>query len=186
MPVAEAALGGEAVRVEAAGQIDLVREPLRDLAEGAEPGLAPGRGNHQRVDVGPVDTVEGRRLVIHVDDPDRHDDEAGAQVEVPREETVEVGLLDLELPLVVRRRDGVLDLQLRIETDPLVEVVADEQNQAAQIDDRRPDGRRVQRQLAVAADGGRGCPTSAAAAGSRWRSRAATSSAACPARREAR
>ena len=94
--------------------------------------------------------------MIDVDDPDRHDDEAGAQVEAAREEAVEVGLLDLDLALRRSTSDRVLDLELRVEAEALGEVVADEQHEPAQVDDRRAVRGRVQRQLAVAADGGAG------------------------------
>src|SRR5205085_8022756 len=58
---------------------------------------------------------------------------------------------------------GVFDLDLRVEADAIGEVVADEEDEAAQIDDRGSSAlarhaarvrRRVQRQLAVAADRG--------------------------------
>jgi hypothetical protein len=65
--------------------------------------------------------------VIHVDDADRHQDQAGTQVQAAAEQAVDVGLLDLDLAGVIGRRDGVLDLDLGVEADAVGEVVADEE-----------------------------------------------------------
>ena len=91
--------------------------------------------------------------MIDVHDPHGDEDQAAAQIEAPPQQGVEVGLLDLDLAVVIRRRDGVLDLDLRVEPQPLVEVVADVEDEATQVDHGGGVGRGVQRQLAVAADG---------------------------------
>jgi hypothetical protein len=76
--------------------------------------------------------------VIDVDDADGYEDQPAAEVEAAREQRIQIGLLDLDFPSVIGRRDGVLDFELGVEAQLLGEVVPDVQNQAAQIDDGLP------------------------------------------------
>ncbi|MCA1665800.1 MAG: hypothetical protein LC659_16280 [Myxococcales bacterium] len=152
--LAQPARRGEAVGVEAVDDVRLIAHAA-PLAEDAGAGLAPRRGDDERVGLRAVDAIEGRRLVIDVDDPHRDDDDARAEVDRLPGEVVEERLLDLELALVGGGRDRMLDLELAVEAQLLREVVADVEDEAAHVDDVRPVRRRVERQLAVAADRGR-------------------------------
>ena len=75
-------------------------------------------GNDDRVDERPLDAVEDRRLVALVDDADRHEQHARADVEAARQQEVEVGLLELELARLFEALDErVLELELADEAD---------------------------------------------------------------------
>ena len=77
-----------------------------------------------------------------VDDADRDEQLAGADVEAPVEQEVEVRLFQLEFALVVAAfDDGVLDLELGDEADAIGEPVGEEQDEAAEVDDRVGVGR---------------------------------------------
>src|SRR5207237_438329 len=99
MSVAQAGRGGEPLGIEAVDGIRLVAEAA-PLAEEADPRLAPGAGDDELIGERPVDSVEGGRLVIDVDDADRNDDDSGAQVERLPLHPVEERLLHLELALI--------------------------------------------------------------------------------------
>src|SRR6266542_1258281 len=162
MPLPDRRLRREAARVEAVHEVELVAQAFRELAEDADPRLAPGARDDERVDVRAVDAVEARGLVVDVDDPDGHQDDAAANVELPVEEPVQVGLLDLDLPAVVGGADRVLDLDLRVEADVLGIVVPEEEDEAPHVHDRGAVRWTRERELAVAAEcvagGGAGAP----------------------------
>ena len=84
--------------------------------------LEPRRRDDHRVDERPLDAVVDRRLVPLVDDADRHQQHAGADVERARQQEVDVGLLELELAGFLEALDeGVLELQLADEADAIGE-----------------------------------------------------------------
>src|SRR5262249_22098745 len=122
--VAQALRRGEPFGVEAVDHVELVAHAV-DGAEDAGARLAPRRRDDDLIGERTVDAVERRRLVIDVDDAGGDDDDAGAEVERLPREVVEERLLDLELALVIRRGDRVLDLELAVEAQLLGEVVAD-------------------------------------------------------------
>ena len=126
-------VGGEATRIEAGDRVGLIAQ-RSERAEDPRAELAPRRGDDVEVGVGSVGAVERGGLVIDVHDPDRDDEQADAKVERAPPEVVEERLLDFDLALIAGRRDRVLDFQLGVEAESLGEVVADEQNEAAEID----------------------------------------------------
>ena len=76
------------------------------------------RRDDDRVDEGTLDAVEDRRLVALVDDAHRHEQHAGAEVEGPRQQEVDVGLLEFEFAGLFEPLDeGVLELELADEAD---------------------------------------------------------------------
>jgi hypothetical protein len=152
MAVANGPFGAEAVRIEAVYDVKLVAEPLRQLAKNADARLAPGGGNQDLIHVGTVDAVKAGRLVIDVDNPHRHEEEAAPQIEATTEQAVEVRLLDFDLTPIVGRRDGVLDLHFGIEAYLLGKVVPEVEDQPAQVDGRGSVAGRVQRKLAIATE----------------------------------
>ena len=93
------------------------------------------RRNDHRVDERPLDAVVDRRLVALVDDADRHQHHAGAHVEPPREQEIDVRLFELELAAFLEPFDErVLQLQLADEPDAIAEAVRDEQHEAVKIE----------------------------------------------------
>ena len=76
-------------------------------------GIEPGGRHDDRVDERPLDAVEDRRLVPLVDDADRHEQHAGAEVQRGVHEEIEVRLLELQLAALFQPfDDGVLELEL--------------------------------------------------------------------------
>ena len=74
-------LGGEARGIEAGHHVRAVRKAAAEIAKRPDTRVAPRRRHDHRVNEGPLDAVEGRRLVTLVDDADRHEHHARAQVE---------------------------------------------------------------------------------------------------------
>ena len=80
--------------------------------------------------------VVDRRLVAFVEDADRHEHHAGADVERARQEKVEIRLLELQLAAALEALDErVLQLELADEADAIREPVRDEQHEAVEVDD---------------------------------------------------
>ena len=94
---AQSFVGGELGRVERRHHVAAIRERRSDAAVHAGADVEPRRRNDDGVDERPLDAVEDRRLVTLVDDADRHQQHAGAQVERRLDQDVDVGLLELEL-----------------------------------------------------------------------------------------
>ncbi len=122
---------GEALAVEAVQQVGLVAEESEPPVH-ADARFAPRRGHDHAVHARALDAQVGGRLVDLVDDPDRHQDQSGPDVRVVIEEEVEVRELDGDLSLVVRRR--VLELDLGVEDDPVVELVAEVEHGPQEVD----------------------------------------------------
>ncbi len=79
--------------------------------------------------------VKDRRLVPLVDDVDRREQHACADVEAPRQEEVEIGLFELELTMFFESLDErVLELELPDEADALRKAVVDQQHEAVKIE----------------------------------------------------
>ena len=79
--------------------------------------------------------MKHRRLVALVDDAHRHEQLAGADVEPPVDQEVEVGLFELELAFVFTAFDNrVLELQLRDEPNPVRESMREEQHETAEVE----------------------------------------------------
>src|SRR5207248_2127447 len=80
--------------------VELVSQSLDQLAEDADSRLAPGGGDKDLIEIGPIDAVEAGRLVVDVDDAHGHEDQAAAQIEPLVQEAVEIRLLDFHLALI--------------------------------------------------------------------------------------
>ena len=129
--------GGEPRGIEAGHGVGAIGKAAAQIAKRADAGVAPGRRHDHRVDEGPLDAVERRRLVPFVDDADGHQHHPGAQVEAAVHHQVEVGLLDRDLAGLFAAFDfdeRVLDLDLRPELDAIGKAVADHQDEAVQVD----------------------------------------------------
>mmetsp|Transcript_15771 Transcript_15771/g.43666 ORF Transcript_15771/g.43666 Transcript_15771/m.43666 type:complete len:319 (+) Transcript_15771:950-1906(+) len=142
------------------------------LAEQLHAALAPGRRNDGRLDEVSLHAVVGRGLVVGVEQADRHQEETGAQAIGVVEAVLDVELLDLDLALVGRGCDGMLDLQLRDQLAAFVEAML-------QADDEAPDVRLglaavlgpVVVDFAVAADDRGGLGACGGRCGNRWQRR---------------
>ena len=89
-----------------------------------------------------------------VDDADWHQHHPRAHIESPRQEKVDVGLLQLELAGFLQALDQrVLKLQLSNETDAIREGVSKQQNEAMKVDPSILELRFVEMQIHVARDG---------------------------------
>src|SRR5690606_2446252 len=108
--------------VEAGHQVGAVREVAQG-PEGAEAVLAPGGGDDLPLGLRAGGAEEDRGLVQLVHEPHRGEEEAAAEAERRREPVVEVGELDRDL--AVLPGGGVLELDLRVEEEPVVELVAE-------------------------------------------------------------
>src|SRR6185312_1287802 len=122
---ADASAGAELRAVGAVHRVELIVQIGDDVAEDADTELAPRRRDDQLIDGRAIDAVERGRLVEDVDDAERHEDEPDANAERDALERLEleVRLLDLELV-------DVLDLELGVDADPVVEAVAEEEDDA--------------------------------------------------------
>ena len=76
----------------------------------AGPGTEPGGRDDEGLDERPLHAVEDGRLVPLVDHPDRGEHHSRPQVERTADEEVDVGLLQLQFAVGLRRHDGVLQL----------------------------------------------------------------------------
>ena len=133
--------------VQAGEQVGLVAE-RPEVAVDADAVLVPGGGDDEAVHQRPVDAVEEDGLVVLVQEAHRDEHVAHPQRQLVEQREVEVGELDPDLP------GAVLELDLRVEDDPVVEAVADVEDEAQDLGDVgavvgvvRVD------ELAVAADG---------------------------------
>ena len=70
-----------------------------------------------------------------IDDPDRHQQHAGPEVEAARDQEVEIGLLELELAGFLQSFDeGVLQFELADKADAVREPVGDQQHEAVEVE----------------------------------------------------
>ena len=78
-----------------------------------------------------------RRLVPLVDDTDRHQEHAGAEVHGARDEEIDIGLFQLDLARRLEPLDKrVLELQLRHKPDPIGEAVREQQHESMKVERR--------------------------------------------------
>ena len=67
--------------------------------------------------------------------PDRHEHHAGAHVEAPRQQEIDVRLLELELAGFFEPLDErVLELELADEADAVAEAVRDQQHEPVEVE----------------------------------------------------
>ena len=93
------------------------------------------RRHDDRVDERPLDAMEHRRLVTLVDDAHRHEQHARAEVERRLQQDVDVGLLELQLAGVFQPLDErVFDLELTDEAQAVREAVAEQQDEAVEVE----------------------------------------------------
>ena len=111
-------------------------EAVRSVAVDAEADFAPRARHDLGVDVGPVDAVVRRRLVVLVDEADRHQEQAGAATQARLELAFEPELLDFRFATVVGRGDGVLPLPLGDHLRLVVELVLHADHGALHVDVR--------------------------------------------------
>ena len=123
----------------------------------AGPDFEPrGRYDHG-VDERALDAVEDRRFVALVEDADGHQEHAGADVEAARQEEVDVGLFELQLPGFLEPFDErVLQFQFAHEADSRRELMRDEQDEAVKIEAPVRQFGLVVVELHVAREAGRG------------------------------
>ncbi len=119
--------------VEAGGQAYVVVDAELGRAVEADAALAPGGGDDAGLHLVAYRAVIDRRLVVAVDEAERHQEQAGADIGGVRDLIVQIGLLDLGLALVAGAGDGVLDLELAVEADAVAEAVAEEQHEALEV-----------------------------------------------------
>ena len=121
--LANAFVGAELGGVERRHHVGAIAPAAADLAVHAGADLEPRGRDDDRVDERPLDAVEDRRLVALVDDADRHQQHAGADVEAARQQEVDVGLFELELAGFLEALDErVLELELADEADAVAEL----------------------------------------------------------------
>ena len=81
-----------------------------------------------------AEALRGRRLVPLVDDPHRHEQHPGSQVEAARHQEVDVRLFQFDGALFLETFDnGMLQLQFRDEANAGREGVAEDQDKAVEI-----------------------------------------------------
>ena len=98
--------------------------------------VEPRGRNDDGIDERPLDAVEDRRLVPLVDDADRHQHHARAQVEPARQQEVDVGLLELQLAALFEPFDErVLQLELADEPETRREGVVQQQDEPVEVED---------------------------------------------------
>src|SRR6185437_6957194 len=100
----------------------------------AQSAFAPGAGNDQGLDEVALYAVEIRRLMVLVEQSERHQEQPRAQAETVAELPVEVELLDLEFTRVIGGCHGMLHLVLGVEFRAVIEVIADPEHGAREID----------------------------------------------------
>ena len=120
-----------------------------DARADVEPG---GRDDHG-VDEWSLDAVEDGRLVAFVDDAHRDQHHPGPEVDRGLDEKIQIRLFQLELAALFEALDdGVLQLELANETDPIRETVRDQQHEAVEIEHGRGVARLVEMQIHVAGE----------------------------------
>src|SRR5690349_12117754 len=102
-------------QVEPGGQAGIPAETGRGVAVQVEAALAPGAGDDEGLDEVALYAVEVGRLVVLVEEAERHEEQPGAHRDRIVQPTVDVELLDLELAAVGGGSDGVLELVLGVE-----------------------------------------------------------------------
>src|SRR6185503_17498708 len=131
----EPVLRGDLGRVERRHEIRAVLPAAAESAVDAGAGVEPRGRDDNGVDERPLDAEKRRRLVTLVDDADRREEHAGAEVHLRLEAEVEVRLLDLELARFFEPFDeAVLDLDLANEPQPLGEGVVEQQHEAMEVE----------------------------------------------------
>ncbi len=130
---ADAVAGAVLRRVRRSLYGDLVAELREHLALRAGTGFEPRGRRDQAIELGALDTVEHRRLVVEVADRDRRQQHAAAHAVVVVVGKVDVGLLELQFALVVLD-EAVLQLDLGDEADVLAELRLAEQDEAVEFD----------------------------------------------------
>ena len=95
--------------------------------------LTPSARNDQRLDKVALHAVEIGRLVVLVQEAERHQEKARAQPHILIELAIDVELLDLELARIRRGRDRVLDFELGVQFRATVEDIADAEHRAGEI-----------------------------------------------------
>ncbi len=123
----------ELAGVEPGREPDVVPEPSADQAVHADPKLAPGRRNDARLDLIAKDAIVSRRLVGLVEDAERDEEQPAFDVDLVAELVVEPGLLDFGLAVVSGADHGVLDLDLRVKSEPLIETMVEAEHKARQV-----------------------------------------------------
>ncbi len=88
------------------------RNPPSVVLWSFETALAPRRRNDRGLDEVTEHAVVAGRLVVLVQKPDRHQEQADVAERAIVEASLDVCLLDLDLARIVGRRHGVLDLEL--------------------------------------------------------------------------
>ena len=83
---------------------------------------------------GSTRTEEGRRLVELVDEAHRHQEQAGAGVDLGTDPALEVGELDRHFAALPFARLGVLPLDLRVEEPVVVPLVAEVEDGAQEVE----------------------------------------------------
>ena len=150
---------GEAGAVQAVHHVGAVGEGA-DVAEDAGAVLAPGAGDQDMLDVGALGAREQRRFVQFVEQSQRQQQQPGADVQFRFPQVVDVGEFDRRAAGLAGR--GVLELEPRVEHPAFVELVADVDDAAQEVDDVAEADRRaafplagvaLEQHLAVAADG---------------------------------
>jgi hypothetical protein len=115
---------GELERVERRHDVPSVPDAAPELAVKPGARLEPGRGHDDRIDERPLHAVVDGRFVALVDDADRNQQHACANVELARDQEVDVGLLELELTRLLETfHEGMLQLQLADEAKARGEAV---------------------------------------------------------------
>jgi hypothetical protein len=151
---AEPFFGAERRRVQRGHRIGAIAETTPERPVDARARIEPGRRHDHGVDEWPLDAVEHGRFVPLVDDANRHEQHAGAEVQGGVNEEVQVRLLQLQLAALFQALDDrVFELELADEAQPLGEAVAEEQHEAMEVErGRGPVGRPVQMEVHVAGD----------------------------------
>ena len=129
-------LGRKAQRIERGHDIGPVAPTVAELPVDSGAGLEPGRRHDDGIDQWALDAVVDGWLVPFVEDAHRHEQHPRADAEAPRNQKVDVGLLQLQLASFLEAFDErVFQFEFADEANARAEAVREQQHEAMEIDD---------------------------------------------------
>ena len=158
-PAAQPLACGELGRVEAGDEVGLIAHGAADRANQAKPRLAPGGRDDDAVDLGALNPVEGGGLVDGVQVAEGDEDESRADPEGESLAAIlDEGLFEFQFAGLTFSGEGVLRFELGVEPEVLIVLVAEEEDEAVEVDLALPASFAVRGarevEFTVAAEGG--------------------------------
>ena len=120
--------------IEAGGDAAVEGEASFSAVAALDSAFPPGAWQDVFLNVVTLDTVEGVGLVGFVEDTDWHQEHTNVSAELFGPIHADEGLLQFDFAVLILASDAVFELELRIECDPVVELVVEKEHETVKVD----------------------------------------------------